>query len=217
MPAPLPSLAALRGLLAERFPETTRRLGRVLPTGLAELDRPAGGGLPLGALTEIVCSAPSSGGSLLLAHLLGVTRKQRQRVALIDAIDSFDPASYPPDDLVHVVWIRCRHPAEALPAVDVLARDANFGLVVLDVRGAPEAVLRRIPATAWYRLQRAVEPTDLALVILTGRPQVPSVQLRLELSQPQPMEALQQPTAASIDRLAPALHRQRLGRIAATS
>ena len=62
---------------------------------------------------------------------------------------------------------------------DLLARDANLGLVVLDLRHAPEAELRRIPNRQWYLLQRAVEATDLALVIITPRILVSWAQLRL--------------------------------------
>ena len=69
MPAAPTSLAALRHLLAERFPTLPKSAGRVLPTGIAALDA-ATGGLPLGAVTEIVCQAPSCGGQLLLGHLL---------------------------------------------------------------------------------------------------------------------------------------------------
>ena len=58
----------------------------------------------------------------------------------------------------------------ALQAADLVARDANLGLVMLDLRRAPDADLRRIPGPQWYRLQRAVEPTDLALVVETPRP-----------------------------------------------
>ncbi|MCX6939412.1 MAG: hypothetical protein NTX09_01520 [Verrucomicrobia bacterium] len=58
MPAAPTSLAALRHLLAERFPTLPKSAGRVLPTGIAGLDA-ATGGLPLGAITEIVCQTPS--------------------------------------------------------------------------------------------------------------------------------------------------------------
>src|SRR4030095_13582674 len=92
-----------------------------------------------------------------------------QRVALIDSTDSFDPGSFPTDQSAHLLWVRCSSTTTALQAADLIARDANLGLVVLDLRRAPEADLRRIPGPQWYRLQRAVEPTDLALVIETPR------------------------------------------------
>lgn len=212
-------LAALRHLLAERFPAATRLPGRVLPSGLASLDESTGG-LPLGAVTEIVCSAPSCGSQLFLGELLAATRRTRTRVALVDATDSFDPASYPPDVLAHLVWVRCPltgDPARkatpttlALQVADLLARDANLGLVVLDLRRAPAADLRRITGPQWYRFQRAVEPADLVFAVLTPRPSVPSAQLRLTLDAPHPVAALEVGRPLLSSSLAPALHRQRL-------
>src|SRR3954464_12085479 len=115
-------LTALRHLLAERFPTATRPPGRVLRTGLRAVDE-ATGGLPLSAVTEIVCAAPSCGGHLLLGQLLALTRTSRTRVALVDGTDSFDPCSFSEDLLAHLLWVRCTKTSEALSAVDLLARD----------------------------------------------------------------------------------------------
>ena len=202
-------LAALRRQLAERFPTVPRTLGRVLPTGIAAIDN-AAGGLPLSAITEIVCAAPSCGGHLLLGQLLTVTRATRTRVALIDGADAFDPASFPDDLLAHVVWVRCDTTAKALSAADLLARDANLGLVFLDLRSAAENDLRRIPSTQWYRLQRAVEPTDLAFIVETPRPAVPSAQLRFRLTSSHAASALERTRLTITAELAPTLQRQRL-------
>ena len=203
------SIAELRRDLAKRFPSAARTAGRVLPTGLAAIDD-AAGGLPIAAVTELVCTAPSCGGHLLLAQLLALTRTERRRVALIDSTDSFDPASFAPDLLAHLVWVRGISTAQALAAADFLARDANLGLVVLDLRRAPEADLRRIPGPQWYRLQRAVEPTDLALLVLTPRPSVPSAQLRLVLSAAHTSGAFEAERPALAAALTPLLQRQRL-------
>jgi hypothetical protein len=214
MSAATAQLAALRHLLAERFPSAPRTAGRVLATGLAALDA-ATGGLPLSAITEVVCAAPSCGGHLLLAQLLAVTRAARTRVALIDGHDEFDPASLPPDLLAHLVWVRCAGAAEALAAADLLARDANFALVVLDLRRASVGELRHIPAPTWYRLQRAVEGADLALLVATPRPVVPSAQLRLLLATSLPATALDAERPALAAALAPAVQRQRVAALAA--
>lgn len=204
-------LTELRQLLAERFPSAPRTAGGVLPTELPEIDGRAGGGLPLGAVTELVCAAPSCGGHLLLGQLFEATRAQRRRVALIDAMDAFDPASFPADLLVHLIWVRGDgRVASALAATDLLARDANLGLVVLDLRGASAAELRRTPSTLWYRLQRAVEGTDLALVVQTSRALVPSAQLRLEFVRSLPLAALDQDRPLLAPTLAPVVARQRV-------
>ncbi len=209
MAAASDKLAALRRQLAERFPTVPRTMGRLLPTGIASLDN-ATGGLPLSALTEIVCTAPSCGSHLLLGQLLTATRATRTRVALIDSTDSFDPASFTEDLLAHLVWVRCASTTAALSAADLLARDANLGLVFLDLRRAPESDLRRTPATQWYRLQRAVEPSDLALVVATPRPSVPSAQLRLQLSNPHEATALDRERLILTTELTPVLQRQRV-------
>jgi hypothetical protein len=91
------------------------------------------------------------------------------------------------------LWVRCRTFHEAIPAADILARDANFDLLVLDVVGSPLSALRRLPLSTWYRLQRAVEQTDLAFLILTPLAIVPSAQLRLQLEIPHALSAQLQP------------------------
>ena len=223
-------LAELRRQLAEKFPTAPRVTARALCTGLAAIDD-ATGGLPLGAVTEIVCAAPSCGSQLLLGQLLTATRATRTRVALVDAADSFDPESFPVDLLAHLVWVRCTpatlsakvYPplaapqatrasatADALAATDLLTRDANLGLVVLDLRQATERELRRTPASFWYRLQRAVEPADLALLVFTPCATVPSAQLRFLLNASHPITALASERPALSTALAPALQRQRL-------
>jgi hypothetical protein len=173
-------LTSLRHLLAERFPTVPRHAGRVLTTGIGAIDA-ARGGLPLGAVTEIVATRPSSGGHLVLSQLLAVTRAQRQRLALIDTIDCFDPGSFPEDHLVHLLWVRCQTTVQAIQATDLLARDANLSLVCLDLRYASAADLRRIPGSQWYRLQRAAEPADLVLLVLTPHACVPSAEVRFSL------------------------------------
>jgi hypothetical protein len=214
MAAASEKLAELRHLLAERFPTVPRTTGRVLPTGIPAIDD-ATGGLPLSAITEVICAAPSCGGYLLIGQLLAATRATRTRVALIDSTDSFDPASFDEDLLAHLVWVRCGSTTAALSAADLLARDANLGLVVLDLRRASDADLRRTPSTQWYRLQRAVEPTDLALVVETARAAVPSAQVRFKLGTAHDLTALDRERLTLTAELAPTLQRQRLQTIAA--
>ena len=50
-----------------------------------------------------------------------------------------------------------RNALDAVKAVDLLLRDGNFPLVVLDLVLNDSAELRKIPQTNWYRLQRLVE------------------------------------------------------------
>jgi hypothetical protein len=202
-------LAALRRLLAASAAPAPDA-GRVLPTGLSGIDD-ATGGLPLGAVTEIVCAAPSCGGNLLLGRLLAATRARRERIALVDAGDCFDPESFPADLLAHLVWVRCPGPvSRALQAADLLARDANLALAVVDLRLSSTAELRRTPGPQWYRLQRAVEPAELALIIETPFAVVPCARVRLELAVPHDATALDRARPELAASLSPVLQRHRL-------
>jgi protein ImuA len=186
-----PTLSALRSLVAARFPATPRRHGAGIPTGIARLDEALGGGLPAGKLTELVSETASRGGQLVLSRLLLATRAARRRVALIDAADGFAPEAVPTDALRHLVWVRAHNLDEALAAADVLVRDGNYAVVVLDLRGLAERVLRRTPSPAWHRMQRAAENRPAAVLVQTPFALVPAVPWRLVL-QPGAARALGQ-------------------------
>lgn len=203
-------LLALRELLTRRFPQVnTLGRSRCLSTGVPAIDE-ATGGIPIGAVTEIVCAAPSCGGTLLFTRILETCRAQQLRVALIDGVDRFDPQSYPVDALAHLVWARCRSLRQVMQAADLLTRDANFGLIAIDLRGSLEHDLRKEPSTSWYRLQRAAEQTDLPLLVTTARAFVPSAQLRFVLDRPYLLSALERERPELTTELAPGLQRQRL-------
>ena len=76
------------------------------PFGIAALDALTGG-LPRGALTEIAGPASSGRTGVMLAALAGATHQQI--CALVDASDSFDPASAAAAgiDLERLLWVRC--------------------------------------------------------------------------------------------------------------
>jgi len=208
MPPAPEKLASLRHLLAERFPSLPRQAGRVLASGISSIDG-ARGGLPLGAVTELVATQPSSGGHAVLAQLLAATRAHCQRVALVDGTCCFDPGSLPPDLLSHLVWVRCQTCTQAVQATDLLARDANLQLVCLDLRDVASADLHRIKATQWYRLQRAAEPADLALLVLTPHACVPSAEVRFSLGASHGLNDLEQERPAFTAQLHAELDRQR--------
>ncbi len=191
----------MREVLAARFPEKARRPEGVLPTGIAPVDEALGGGLPAGRLTELVSAAPSSGGQLVFFQLLLATRSARQRLALVDGADGFDPQDAPPDALPHLVWARCAGAAQALAAAEILVRDGNYAAVVLDVRGLPVRSLRQIPASGWYRLQRAAEGGAAAVLIQSTLPLVPGVPFRLVLPDSLPLEGARSPRAGLAGRL----------------
>ena len=203
-------LLALRELLARRFPQASAGSARkrCVPSGVAAIDEVTGG-LPIGAVTEVVCASPSCGSMLLLARVLETCRQQRLRVALIDGSDSFDPQSFTPDALVHLVWVRCQDMRQVMQAADLLTRDANFGLVMIDLRRQPERQLRQEPPTSWYRLQRAAEQNELPLLVETPRALIPSALLRFSLTHSYGLMDLDEPRAVLVDALAVELSRQR--------
>ena len=134
-------------------------------SGISELDS-AMGGLPRGALTEIVGEASSGRTSLLLSIIAEATTRS-ETCALVDAEDAFDPhsAAAAGVHLERLIWVRSAHNAEhALKAADLLIQGGGFGLVVLDLGDTPPATARRISLTSWFRLRRAVEPTPTVLV-----------------------------------------------------
>lgn len=176
-------LAELRGLIAERFPESPRRMEEVVATGLSRLDEAGGGGLPRAAVSEVVASAPSCGGQFVVRALLETARRTHQYLALVDGNDGFDPQSEEENLLPYLLWVRCRQVKQALQATDMLVRDGNIGLVLLDLRGNQPVEIRRQPPGIWFRLQRMVKKSGGILVVLTSRPVVNSATMRADLGE----------------------------------
>ena len=171
----------LRTLLAERFPQEPLSPADRLVTGLPAFDETLGGGLTKGAMTELISTSPNTGSASIIAALLQRACHERYFIALIDGRDSFDPQSISGATLHHLLWVRCRKASEAMQAADLLLRDGNFPLVILDLVLNPLAELDRIPTSNWYRLQRLVEPVPTAFLVLTPRSMISSAQWKLLL------------------------------------
>ena len=152
-----------------------------LKTNIAALDRATEGGLAKNVITEISSPHVSAGSASLIHALLHAAHRDRYFLALIDGCDSFDPESIGNLPLQNLLWIRCHHAIEAVKAADLLLRDGNFPLVILDLVLNAADELRKIPQTSWYRLQRLVEPVATAFLILTRRSMVSSAQWKLTL------------------------------------
>jgi len=195
------TVSALRSLLAVRFPEKVRKQGGGVSAGVRSLDEALGGGLPAGRLTELVSAVPSGGGQTVITQLLAVTQAARQRMVLIDGADAFAPDTVDPDLLRHLVWVRCQGPEQALAAADILVRDGNYAVLVLDLRGCADRALRRTAASVWYRLQRAAEGGSVAALVQTTIPLVPAVPWRLVLDTPLSLVGSDQPREFVVDGL----------------
>jgi hypothetical protein len=181
------TLAELRTLMAARLPARSRKPGGSVPTGVRALDDALGGGLPAGQLTELVSAGPGSGGQTVFAQLLLATRGTQQRIALIDGADGFAPEAVPADTLRHLVWVRGGSPEEALAAADLLVRDGNYAVVVLDLRGLSERALLKQPASVWHRLHHAAGGAAPAVLVQTTTPLVAAVPWRLVLRATHPL------------------------------
>jgi hypothetical protein len=141
----------------------------LLPSGIQEVDRLIGGGFPRGTMTEIAGEA-SSGRTSLMLSLLAQATARNEYCAIIDAHDTFDPASAAGEgtDLSRLLWIRCGGRLEdSLKAVDRIAHAGGFGLIVYDIADADMFSCRRISLASWFRLRHAVEKTSSALIVIT--------------------------------------------------
>jgi len=210
MPKPT-TIAALRSLVTAWTPPPAARREAGIPTGVPALDAALGGGLPRGRMTELVSAAPSSGGELVFGALLARTRLARLRVALIDAADGFVPGNHPADLLRHLVWVRARSLPEALRCADVLVRDGNYAVLVLDLRGVPARALRQQPAGAWHRLRLAVEAQAGAVLVQSSTGFVPAVPWRLALRATAGLDELRRPRAERAAALAVEVERGHAG------
>jgi hypothetical protein len=192
----------LRRLLAERFPRTPGVTSSRLLTGFFFLDQAAGGGLPQAAVTELIRSEENAGSASLVHALLHAAHRSNYFLALIDGRDSFDPCGLRDSVLSQLLWVRCAKALEAVKAADLLLRDGNFPLVIVDLVLNPPEELRKIPQTTWYRLQRLVETVSTACLVLTRHEMVSSAQLKLVLENSWSLESLEQQDAISQLRIA---------------
>ena len=188
-------LVHLRNLLAERFPHPELATTERFRTGQALLDSVTGQGLPKGAITEISSPQLSAGSASLIAGLVQAAGASRYFMALIDGRDSFDPTPLGHACLRHLLWVRCHHAAEAVKAADLLLRDGNFPVVLLDLVLNRPNELRKIPQPNWYRLQRLVEPTATACLVLSRQSMVASAQLKIGLEHQWTLQTLEQDDA----------------------
>jgi len=190
----------LRKLLAERFPQPPFSVVTRLVTGLSFVDQTIGGGLPKGAITELISPQISAGSASFIQALLQAAHRDRYFLALIDGRDSFDPSALSELDnarLRNLLWVRCSKALEAVKAADLLLRDGNFPLLIMDlVFNSPEE-LRKIPQTTWYRFQRLVESAPTACLVLSRHGMVSSAQFKIVLENSWSLETFEEAEAIS--------------------
>ena len=105
-------------------------------------------------------------------------------VGLVDALDMLDVESAAAAGVAldRLLWIRghvvtnpgaCRDLnqralEQAIRALTLVLQAGNFGLVVFDVAEAPADAVRRLPFTTWMRLQRIIEGSQTACLLVGG-------------------------------------------------
>jgi recombination protein RecA len=112
----MPSASTIRvqieSALAHKIPSAltppARTVRPVAPTGIGPLDELIQGGLPIGAMTELVGEVCSGRMSLALSFLSQVTAAEKV-CAWVDASNTFNPAaaSAAGVDLRRLLWVRC--------------------------------------------------------------------------------------------------------------
>ncbi len=189
----MPSVAVHRLetlLQARKLDRTLASRGDVGPglpvssTGEAAIDAALGGGWRLGELSELA-GPPSSGRTSVLVRSLAAAARNGP-VALVDAVDRFDPPSAARAGLSldRLLWVR--GPAltvemaraatlepvvqPAVRAFDLIVRAGGFALVALDVADLPLRCLQSLPAATWMRIARINEGRPTACLLVGPAP-----------------------------------------------
>jgi len=185
------ALERLESLLqAKKLAGTITSSGRVadlavVSSGQAAIDQRLGGGWRRGEISELV-GARSTGRTGVLVSTLAMATGSGAVVALIDALDRFDPASAASRrlDLNRMLWVRGpaltveqARPASietaverALRAFDLVIRAGGFSVVALDLADVPSRYVRALPHATWLRLAHANEGRPTAGLIVGDAP-----------------------------------------------
>jgi recombination protein RecA len=159
--------------------------GAVAATDVTSLDAFLGGGFPRGQLSELI-GPRSSGRSSVLIRAIAAATRRGELVALVDALDMLDveSATTAGVDLTRLLWIRghltmhagfsrelnLRAMEQVTRACALVLQAGNFGFVACDVAEAPGEAVRHLPFTTWLRLQRMVEGTPTACLLVGSEP-----------------------------------------------
>jgi hypothetical protein len=165
---------------------------RLVPLDIPLVDVCLRGGLPRGQLSEL--AGPCSSGRMTLAlQLIAAATQRGELAALVDTCDRLDVASAAAAgvDLDRLLWIRGmanggsgrqdqgggsgrQDPPDgidrALKALNLVLQAGGFGIVAIDLTDVPPVTLKQIPFTTWPRVQRVIEGSDTACVLLTPEP-----------------------------------------------
>jgi hypothetical protein len=156
------------------------------------------GGLPRGQVSEVVGPASSGRTSVAWAALAAASRRGESIALIdtCDRFDP-PTAQACGIDLSKLLWVRGQaisktsaaiDPAwlpgvravngpgtfmervidRAIKALNLVVQSGVCTLVVIDLIDLPATALRRLPASTWFRIERAIENTDTAVLILAA-------------------------------------------------
>jgi hypothetical protein len=121
----------------------------------------------------------------LLLQILAAATCRGELAALVDTCDRLDVSSVVAAglDLERLLWIRGsdvgrsalpsvseRVVDRALKALNLVLQAGGFGVVAIDLAEVPPPVVKRLPFTTWLRVQRTIEGSDTACVLVTPEP-----------------------------------------------
>jgi hypothetical protein len=185
--------------LTSTLPERLRE-DAAAPLGTDTLDRALSGGLPRGQVSEVVgpassgrtsvawaalASATQRGESVALidtfdrfdpptAHACGLALSKLLWVrgqALSKTTGAIDPAWLPGVRAVHGPGTFMERVIDrAIKALNLVVQSGVCTLVVIDLIDVPASALRRLPASTWFRIERAIAGGDTAVLILAAVP-----------------------------------------------
>jgi hypothetical protein len=168
--------------------------------GTDTLDRALSGGLPRGHVSEVAGPASSGRTSLAWAALAAATLRGESVALIdtFDRFDP--PTAHACGiDLSRLLWVRGQavsktsgavDPAwlpgvravhgpgtflervidRAIKALNLVVQSGVCTLVVIDLIDVPAHALRRLPISTWFRIERAIEGSETAVLILAAQP-----------------------------------------------
>jgi len=185
----------LTSTLPERLGEDA-----VAPLDTDALDRGLAGGLPRGQVSEVVGPASSGRTSVAWAALAAATRRGESVALIdtFDRFDP--PTAHACGiDLPRLLWVRGQAVSKTSGAIDpawlpgaravngpgtfvervidraikslnLVVQSGVCTVVVMDLIDVPAAALRRVPASPWFRVERAIEGSDTVVLVIAAMP-----------------------------------------------
>jgi hypothetical protein len=160
-------------------------LARSAATDVGALDACLRGGVPRGQLSELA-GPRSSGRTTVLLQMMAAATARGEIVALVDTCDRLDVASAEAAgvDLNRLLWIRgtdasalrtpepaARSPLDrALKALNLILQAGGFAIVAMDLADVPLREIKQVPFSTWLRVQRTIEGSDTACVLVAPEP-----------------------------------------------